>query len=83
MAQSTGDRQDFVFSVMDGSVPNTILRLTILQAWLPHFWPDVRVEKRGGGRVDRWVGGLGGVDSTGGKWRSHVMGIVAPLHPPT
>lgn len=54
MAQSTGDRQDFVFSVMDGSVPNTILRLTILQAWLPHFWPDVRVEKRGGGG---WIGG--------------------------
>lgn len=55
MAQSTGDRQDFVFSVMDGSVPNTILRLTILQAWLPHFWPDVRVEKRGGG--GGWIGG--------------------------
>lgn len=55
MAQSTGDRQDFVFSVMDGSVPNTILRLTILQAWLPHFWPDVRVEKQGGG--GGWIGG--------------------------
>ena len=82
MAQSTGDRQDFVFSVMDGFVPSTILRLTILQAWLPHFWPDVRVEKHGGGG-SQWVGGLGGVDSTGGKWRSHVMGIVDPLHPST
>lgn len=43
--QSTGDRQDHVCSVMDGSVPNTILRLAVLQARLTHSWPAVKVEK--------------------------------------